>query len=275
MKEIARLNLSQLIEQRLPHRKIPKFAVSLIKKIACEDEINTLFASAPGKKNLDFIDACMQYLNIRCQVVGEENLPLGDHKLIFASNHPQGGIEAICIAYILGHKYDSKIKFYANELLSALEPLNELFLPIYKHKMQSKENIRIIHKFYQTDNHLVTFPAGVTSYKHKGKIVDHEWHKNFITAAIQHQRDVVPLYFEARNSNMFYMIENFRKLIRSRINFEVLLFAQELFKQRGNSFTLFVGKPVKWETFDKTKSPKEWATSMQELVFELPQNLSR
>lgn len=137
--------------------------------------------------------AVSRQLQFHCRVWGEEFLPCDGRKLIFVSNHPRGAVEAICIAYVLGHKYEGKIRFYANEFLSVLEPLKELFLPIYKHGQQSKDNLRLIREFYESDQHLISFPAGVTSYQSKGKVLDHAWHKNFISSAIRHQRDVVPL----------------------------------------------------------------------------------
>jgi putative hemolysin len=242
----------------------------MIEKMIAVDKINKLFASAPGAKNTAFTDACLKYLDVTCRVVGEENLPSADAKYIFASNHPQGGIEAICIASVLGRKYGDSIKFYANEILCYLEPLTELFVPI-KRKQKNKANVHAINDFYKTDNHIIVFPAGVTASKKKGKIIDHEWHKSFITKAIQNQRDVIPLYFQAQNSDLFYIIENFRRFIRSRINFDVILFGHEFFKQRGKTLTLYIGKPVSWETFDKTKTPKEWADSMKEIVCGLPE----
>lgn len=268
-KEIAKIDLEQLILERYPNKKLPKFVIRLLEKVLCIDKINQLFASAEGKRNLEFIDVCMSNLNLRCNVVGAENLPEQNRPLIFVSNHPQGGVEAICLAHILGHRYDGRIKFYANEFLTSLEPLKELFLPIYKQRQQNKENSKTIAEFYETDNHLITFPAGVTSYRAKGKIIDHEWRKSFIFTAIRYQRDVVPLYFEASNSNLFYCIENFRKLIHSPINFEVVLFAREFFKQQGNTFTLFVGKPINWQTFTSQKSAKEWTQEVRKIVYGL------
>ena len=268
---IAHLDVEQLIVRKFGKRKLPKIAINIIRKILRQDDINALFFNAPGKKNIDFIDSCMMQLNFSCNVLGKENLPsASDKKYIFVSNHPQGGAEAICIAHVLGHQYNGNIKFYANEFLTILEPLKDLFLPIYKHQRQNREGIRQIKEFYKTDNHLIVFPAGVTAYKSKGKIVDHKWHKNFIKVAIEHQRDVVPLYFDAKNSNLFYRIENFRKLIRSKLNFEVILFANEFFKQKGNAFNLYVGKPISWQTFHKDKVHQEWADSIKTHVFDLP-----
>lgn len=269
--QIAKIDVEQLIVDKIGKRKLPKILVNLIRKILRQDDINTLFLNAPGKKNIDFIDSCMKQMDFSCNVVGKENLPdPSDKRFIFISNHPQGGAEAICIAHVLGNQYNGKIKFYANEFLTVLEPLKELFLPIYKHQSQNKDGIRQIKEFYETDNHLIVFPAGVTSYKWKGKIIDHKWHKNFIKVAIDHQRDVVPLYFEARNSNLFYCIENFRKRIRSKVNFEIILFANEFFKQKGNKFNLYIGKPIPWQTFDKKKAHQGWADWAKIHVFNLP-----
>ena len=267
---IAKLELKQLLADRYSKKKIPGFVLRILEKIIAVDKINKLFAAIPGKKNMAFIDACMKYLDVTCLVVGEENLPPDGSKLIFASNHPQGGIEAICMASVLGKKYAGKIKFFVNELLCCLEPLKEMFLPLYRRRLQDKEHVRNINEFYKTDHQLIVFPAGVTSSRIKGKITDHEWRKNFITAAVQNQRDVVPVYFQAQNSNFFYFLENFRRAIRSPVNFDVILFGHEFFKQKGKTFTLYIGKPVAWETFDNSQSPKAWANRMKDIVFALP-----
>jgi len=269
-RKIAKLELKTMFAERYPKWKLPGFVFRMLEKIIAVDKINKLFAAAPGKKNMEFIDACMDYLRVTCNVEGAENLPFDGSKLIFASNHPQGGIEAICIASVLGRKYDGKVKFYVNEILCSLEPLNEMFLPLYRRRQQSKENARIINDFYKTDNHLVVFPAGITASKMKGKLMDHEWRKNFITAAIQNQRDVVPLYFQAQNSKLFYFIEDFRRFIRCPVSFEIILFGHEFFRQKGKTFNLFIGKPVAWQTFDKTKSLKEWANVIKGIALGLP-----
>lgn len=270
MSEIDQLDIAQVVEERLPERYIPKWCVRLLASILHQGDINKLFAYAKGKTDMAFIDVCMDYLCFTCEVVGEEHLPADGRPLIFVSNHPQGGAEAICIAYVLGHKYDGKIKFYANEILSILTPLKGLFLPIHRDIRKSRINARVISDFYQTDNHLILFPAGRTAYKSKGAILEHPWQKSFIKSAIDYKRDIIPLYFEAKNSNLFYLIENFRRAIRSKIKFDVLLFAHEFFKQRGNTFKLHIGKPIPWQTFTPDRSPREWANLVREETIQLP-----
>jgi putative hemolysin len=270
-RETDKIDVRQLMAERFPDRKLPGFVLDIIGKIAHQDDINALFACAPGRRNLDFIDSCMEQLRFTCRVAGAQHLPADGRKLVFACNHPQGGAEAICIAHVIGHRYGGKIRFYANEFLTVFAPLKELILPVYR--QQSRESLRRIGEFHEADHHLIIFPAGATAYKSKGKITEHEWRKHFIKVSVEHRRDVVPLYFEARNSELFYRIENFRKRIRSKIKFEVMLFAREFFRQRGRTFTLHIGKPVPWQTFDQTKTHQEWARWMQHLVAGLPENM--
>lgn len=271
LNDIVKLDTEKFLKDRFPDKKFPSLLVKLIRYMICEKQINGLYSDAQGKKNVEFATSCMKSMNVTCQVVGEENFPTNGEKLIFASNHPQGGIEAICIAHVLGTRYNGKIKFYANEFLQAVEPLKELFLPIYrKRHLQTRDSVEAINEFYKSENQLITFPAGVTSFKKNGVIIDHPWRKSFIKASVQYQRDVVPMYFKARNSHFFYFLENFRKRIHFPVNFEVALFAKEIFKQQGKNLTLYVGKPIPWQTFDRSKSLEEWTEYVRQKVYELP-----
>ena len=224
------------------------------------------------EKNLEFVDACMDFYRIKCNVIGLENLPSDGKPLIFVSNHPLGALEAICIAHVIGHRYNGKINFYANEILTWVEPLKEKFIPVSKKGYQNRESVKKVQEFFQSDEHVVIFPAGATSRKYGDKIIDLEWHKNFVQKSVQYRRDVVPLYFQGQNSTFFYRLEKFREMIGSKVNFEMLFLVDEIFKQRGNTFTLYIGKPVGWQTFDNTKTPRQWAQTVKEMVYKLPEN---
>jgi putative hemolysin len=122
---------------------------------------------------------------------------------------------------------------------------------------------------YESDNHLVTFPAGMCSRKQKGKICDLEWKKNFITKAIEYKRDVVPIYFEGRNSSFFYNLANLRKFLGIKFNIEMMYLPDEMFKQKNKEFRIIIGKPIQWQTFDKSKSHAKWAEWVKEMVYKM------
>ena len=270
--KIAKVDIGQIVRSEFAGKKIPGFFIKILKWIGHEEGLNKLFASAPGKKNLDFVDACMDFYRIKCDVNGLENLPDDGKPLIFVSNHPLGALEAICIAHVIGHRYNGKINFYANEILTWVEPLKEKFIPVSKKGYQNRESVKKVQEFFQSDEHVVIFPAGATSRKYGDKIIDLEWHKNFVQKSVEYRRDVVPLYFKGQNSTFFYRLEKFREMIGSKVNFEMLFLVDEIFKQRGNTFTLYIGKPVGWQTFDNTKTPGQWAQTVKKMVYKLPEN---
>ena len=49
----------------------------------------------------------------------------------------------------------------------------------------------------------------------------------------------------------------------------MLYLADEMFKNRGKKFKVTIGKPISWQTFDKSKKPAEWAQYVQDIVYSL------
>ena len=266
--KIININIAQVLKEKAPKTKIPKFIVNYVRRIAHEDEINEFFIKYPGLKNLEFIKAALNDLNVTVKIEGKENLPKGG-KYIFAGNHPLGGLDGITTGYIIGKEYDDKIKFFSNDILMNVEPLKEMFVPVNKVGSQSKNHALSMKELYESDYHLITYPSGMCSRKIKGKIIDLEWKKNFISKAIEFQRDIVPIYFEGRNSDFFYNLANLRKFLKIKVNIEMMYLVDELFKQRGKEFSIRIGKPIPWQTFDKSKSQTEWAKWVREIVYKM------
>lgn len=268
--EIMRLDVDKILKAKLPKKKLPAPVVKYLKKIVHQDELNQFFVEVQGKKNLEFIEqAVFDHLQSGADFEGLENLPPKGGRYIFVSNHPLGGLDSIVLGLMLGEKYDGKVKFFANEILMYLTPLNEMFLPVNNlGGSQSRENARIAEEFYKSDNHLITFPAGTCSRKIKRKVQDLPWKKSFVSKAVHYQRDVVPIYFEGRNSNFFYNLSNIRTKL-GLPNIEMLYLINEMYKQRGNRFKVKIGKPIPFSTFDKSKTPNEWAEWVRGKVYEM------
>ena len=265
-----KLDLKKIINEQFPGKKIPKFLLFLIKRIAHEKDLNKLFAASPCT-GMPFVDGTINYMEIEIETFGVEKLPHDAPPMIFASNHPLGSLDGVSLAHIVGGRYKGKVKIYANEILTILEPIRDMFLPIAKLGAQSREKVKRIQQFFDTDEHLITFPAGATSRKRQGKLIDLQWQKDFVQRAVKHKRDVVPVYFNAQNSRMFYAVEKFRELIRSKVNFEMLMLAGELFKQKGKHYKVYFGDPIPWQTFDKSKSQMEWAEWVKVQAYSLPE----
>ncbi|MDD3077668.1 MAG: glycerol acyltransferase [Paludibacter sp.] len=267
--DILKIDIEQIVRTRAAKTKVPGFIVNYLKRIVHEKELNQFFSKNPGSKNLDFIEKALHFMDIKTTVIGKENLPPKGGKYIFAGNHPLGGLDGITTGYLLGKEYDGKIKFFSNDLLMNLHPMNEMFVPVNKVGSQSRQHAEEMQKLYESDYHLLTYPAGMCSRKVHGKIADLEWKKNFISKSVQYQRDVIPVYFEGRNSNFFYNLANLRKFFRIKFNIEMMYLADELFKQRGHRFTIKIGKSIPWQTFDKSKTQTEWAEWVKRKVYDM------
>lgn len=249
-------------------RWIPGFVYSWLNRIICIDDINDFIRKHGDRKGIDFADAIVEYLNLTLQTEGITNLPSPQGRYIFVSNHPLGGPDGIALISFLG-KYYPDLKFPVNDILLNLKNLNNIFLPVNKHGGMSREAVKAIASAYTSDNQIIMFPAGLCSRKIKGKIEDLEWQKNFIVEAVKHRRDIVPIYISGQNSNFFYNLSNFRKKIGLKVNIEMLWLPKEAFKKKNETLTLKIGKPISWQSFDKSKKPKEWAKEVRDILYRL------
>jgi hypothetical protein len=267
--EIFQINIHDILREKAPglYKKIPGFAVRWFAKLICQDKLNDQLRQNAGLTGVDFMKNTIRSFDITLQLKGVENLPAFEHKCIFASCHPLGGLDGICLSAILGEKYNHRIKYLVNDILYFLKPLQDIFIPVNKHGAQAKNAVALLNEVLASENQIITFPAGLCSRKTNGMIRDPQWKKMFIAKAVEYQRDVVPVYFEARNSNFFYNVAYFRKLFRIKFNLEMLLLPSEMFKAAHSTFTIYFGKPVSWRTFDSSKTPQQWANEIENLVY--------
>ena len=263
------IDIDKILQTKAPkhYKYIPKFVVSYLKRIVHQEELNVFLRDSKDKVGVDFLGACLEFLDAKLEVKGLENIPK-DGLYTFVSNHPLGGPDGIALISFLG-KYYPDLKFPVNDILLNLKNLNNIFLPVNKHGGMSREAVKAIASAYTSDNQIIMFPAGLCSRKIKGKIEDLEWQKNFIVEAVKHQRDIVPIYISGQNSNFFYNLSNFRKRIGLKANIEMLWLPKEAFKKKNETLTLKIGKPISWQSFDKSKKPKEWAKEVREILYRL------
>ncbi len=250
------------------YNKIPKVAINYLKRKVHQDELNYIIETYKNKYGSDFMKACVDYFNLTLHIKGEENIPVSG-KFIFASNHPLGGLDGICLAAVLGEKYDKKIKYLVNDILLNIENLETIFVPVNKHGWQAKDAVKAINDAYESQNQIITFPAGLCSRKQNGKIKDLQWAKSFVVKAKEFKRDIIPVHFEGRNSNFFYNLSNLRLKLGIKLNVEMLYLADEMMKKKNAKFTITFGKPLSWESFDSSKTPLQWAQNIKELVYKL------
>ena len=252
--------------------RIPGFVYGLMNRLLHIREINEIIRRYGHLKGVPFIGSVLQYFEVKVMLHGEENLPTSG-QFIFASNHPLGGFDGLMLIKAVSDRMGKSL-FLVRDELTKIPPLAELFIPINKFGDQ-RRSASLINEAYESDSQILIFPAGLASRKIKGKIVDLSWQKHFIQKSVEHHRDVIPVYINGKNSWFFYWLANFRKKIGIRINIEMFLLSDELFKNRGKTFVISFGKPISWSRFDHTKSQLEWAGIVKNVVYELSGNANK
>lgn len=269
--ETFKIDIDKVLQSKMGTKTkwVPRFVVNWLKRIVHQDEINRFIEQEGDKQGVEWIEGALTYLDTKIVVEGAENLPDASdpRRYTFVSNHPLGGLDGLALGAVIGRKYEGRVKYLVNDLLMNLHGLAPLFIPINKTGKQSRNFPAIVEAGFSSDNHIIMFPAGLCSRRTNGVIRDLEWKKTFVTKSVETQRDVVPIYFEGRNSDFFYRLANISKALGIKFNIAMLFLADEMFKNQHNTFTVRIGKPIAWQTFDKSKSPMEWAEYVKQQVY--------
>lgn len=250
---------------------VPRPLVSWLKRILHQDEVNRYLWESRHLTGTEWLEECVRYLDMTLEVVGEENLPdKNDGKLYtFVSNHPLGGADGVALGSIIGRHYDSRFRYLVNDILMNLPGLAPLCIPINKTGGQARNFHAMVKAGFESDNHILMYPAGLCSRRRDGEIRDLPWSKTFIVKSVQYQRDVVPIHFGGQNSDFFYKLANFSDKYVKKVNIAMIYLVDEMYKNVHKTFRVTIGKPIPWQTFDKSRTPAEWAQYVQDRVYEM------
>jgi putative hemolysin len=252
--------------------KVPNFVTNWLKRIIHQDECNSILWENKDLSGVEWVDSILKTLKTNVELKGAENLPSSTDgkRYTFCSNHPLGGLDGLLIAQLLGHKYKGNLRLLVNDLLLNLPGLAPMCVPVntVAHK-SNRGTSEAINNAFNDGYNMFFFPAGLCSRKIDGKIQDLPWTKTFLVKSIQYKRDIVPMHTSGRNSDKFYRIANICKALHSPVNVAMLYLADELFRNTNKTFTITIGKPIPWQTFDKSRTPIQWAEYVRNKVYEL------
>ncbi|MDI6833760.1 MAG: 1-acyl-sn-glycerol-3-phosphate acyltransferase [Bacteroidales bacterium] len=268
------IDIRKVIGDKNPNllKILPNFVINYIKNIVHEDEINAHIANNKDIFGVQFVENTLfDLFGVKIQYQGLENLKKSE-RFIVASNHPMGGLDGLAIMYVVS-KINPNIKVPVNDLLLYIPNLKPIFLPVNKHGKQSSEAAIEMEEAYNSDAAIIYFPAGLASRKINGKIMDLEWKKSFIQKARQYHRDIIPVYISGKNSNFFYNLANLRKKLAIKSNIEMFFLSNEMFKQKDKNIKIICGEPISYNFFDKSKTDKEWAQYVKDIVYKLSENI--
>ncbi len=272
---LLQLDIEGILKQRIPpakERLIPNFLYKVLANLIHQDDLNEILRVTFPSQGSEFSEKVLKHLGIKVELEGAENLPPLSHRVVFASNHPLGGLDGIALIAVLGKHYgDENIRFMVNDLLMNVEPLSNVFLPINKYGSQARAAAEAINAEYASDHQLLIFPAGLVSRLHPdGTVHDLKWQKAFVQKAFEYGRDIVPIRFVALNRKRFYRLAKWRKKLGINVNIEQATLPAELCASRGKHFRIIIGQPISIADLKSSgKSTPTIATQIRDHIYTL------
>ena len=216
----------------------------LLMKVLKISTIQKIYMRNKHLKDVEFLDAILDDFQIKFEIPEEDlkRLPK-DGAYITVSNHPLGGIDGILLLKLMIEQRDD-FKIIANFLLHRIEPLKPYIMPVnpFEDRKDVKSSIAgfknaLLH--LKEGHPLGVFPAGeVSTYKDGKLVVDKPWEEAAMKLVKKAEVPVVPIYFHAKNSKLFY------KLSRISDTFRTAKLPSELLTQKNRIIKVRIGKPI-------------------------------
>lgn len=209
--------------------------------------LNKIYNRNKHLSDLEFIDALVNEFDLKFEIPEEDlrRIPKTG-PFITISNHPLGGIDGILLLKLLLESRPD-FKIVANFLLHRIEPLKPYVMPVnpfetHKDAKSSVQGLKTALSHLQEGHPLGIFPAGEVSTYRDGKlIVDRPWEESAMKIIKKAEVPVVPIYFHAKNSKMFYRMAKLSDTLRTaKLPSELLTQKERLIKVR-------IGHPISVE----------------------------
>ncbi len=237
-KEIAKvLNISK-------YGFLGTFIGWILMKLLRISELNKIYDRHKNKSDLNFLNGILDDVNINFEIPENDlkRIPK-EGAFITISNHPLGGIDGILLLKLLLEKRPD-YKIIANFLLHRIEPIKSYVMPVnpFEDRKDAKSSIAGIKsalKHLRDGYPLGIFPAGeVSTYKDGKLIVDKEWEPGAVKLIYKAKVPIIPIYFHAKNSKLFYLLSRLSGTLRTA------KLPSELVSQGKRDIRVRIGNPI-------------------------------
>ena len=220
------------------------FSGWLLMKVLKISTLNKVYNRNKHLKDVDFLNGILNDLQIKFEIPEEDlkRLPK-EGAYITISNHPLGGIDGVLLLKLMLER-EPNFKIIANFLLHRIEPLKKYIMPVnpfenHKDAKSSVLGLKETFRHLSDGKPLGMFPAGeVSTYKDDKLVVDKEWEEGAIKVIRKAQVPVVPIYFHAKNSWLFYLLSKIGDTMRTA------KLPSEVFSQKNRVVKVRIGKPI-------------------------------
>ena len=231
--------------------------------------LNKIYDRNKHFKDLEFINRLLEEFEIKFEIPEEDlrRLPKSG-PFITISNHPLGGIDGILLLKLL-LEHRPHFKIIANFLLHRIEPLKPYVMPVnpfeqHKKVAGSVAGFKSAIKHLQQGHGLGIFPAGEVSTYRDGKLlVDKPWEVAAMKLIKKAEVPVVPIYFHAQNSQLFYRLARVSDTLRTA------KLPSELLTQKQRVIRVRIGRPISVEDQKEHESLEAFTAFLRKKTYVL------
>lgn len=258
-------------------REYPKFfrypsvvtnpLIAFLRLVLHERAINEFLAKHKHDRGLTFIDAVLDELNISYKTDSQQiqNIPV-QGKCVVVANHPLGALDALAMIKMISTvRQDGKIRIVANQILSRIEQLDSLIIPVDNMSGKlTKESMRQIQSSLDNEEMVIFFPAGEVSRAYLFRVLDNRWKSGFIKFAQRTNSPILPIYIKATNSPLFYFSSWIYRPLAT------FLLSNEMFLARNSVLDFRIGELISAQTMtDMHADHKRHARLMRKHLYRM------
>ncbi|WP_027385105.1 lysophospholipid acyltransferase family protein [Epilithonimonas caeni] len=234
------------------------------------NEVNDLYNKLIHTKGVEFFDEFIREQELS-YIVFEEDLAKVPKTgpFIIVSNHPLGALDGILMCKIL-LRIRPDFKVMGNFLLSKIKPMEPFVISVNpfegrKDAYNSSSGMRETFKHLSEGGCIGIFPAGEVSNKNNeyGEVLDRPWGKTALKIIKKAKVPVVPMYFHATNSKVFYNISKLHP------DLQTLMLPTEMMRKRDKPIRIRIGKPISVKQMEEEETLEELGEYLYNKVYML------
>ncbi|MDK7374139.1 lysophospholipid acyltransferase family protein [Weeksella virosa] len=229
--------------------------------------LNNIYNRGKDLPTDQFLDFLLDDINVDYEIHEEDlnRIPKTGPFIILA-NHPLGALDGIIMMHAIG-KVRPDFKVMGNFLLHQIKPLETMVIPVNpfetrKEVYNSLHGLRVALSHLEGGGGLGIFPAGEVSFKNEeGEIVDRVWQDSAIRLVQKAKVPVVPMFFRARNSKLFYRMSQLHPDVQTA------MLPSEMIRKRTKPIQIRIGKPILPKTQEEYKNVEQFRLFLRRKVY--------
>lgn len=244
------INIEATVSEKFPSfaqqpALVRKPAISILRRLIHESEINSFLIRNQASKDFAFIDNVFEYFDFSYSVRSRDrkHIPALGRVVIFA-NHPIGSLDGLAILRLIG-EVRQDVRIIANDMLSKFDAIQQLIIPLDNMTGGSaRKAYKKVTEALENEEAIIIFPAGEVSRAHPKGVRDARWLPGFLNFARRSKAPLLPIKIHAKNSLLFYGASMMYKPLGTA------LLAREMFNKQSRNLHFSVGELIPSESLN-------------------------